>query len=155
MQPMASPQENLPDHQHNGFDSTRVNFTDLAQKKLYVQHVIFGTNAATTTNYSTFMIAPVACTLTAFREVHETAGTDGGAVTLTIEKLTGTTAPGAGTAMLASTLSLKATAATVQTGTMSTTPANRTLALGDRVALLRTGTLTSVANVTVQLEFTY
>lgn len=142
----------LPDHFHTGFDVSQVSWTDLSNRYLYVQQTIYGADAATAANYSTFWIAPFAVQVTNFYEVHATAGTDGSAVTLQLEKLTGTQAPGGGATMLASALSLKATANTVQTATLTTTLANRSLAKGNRLALLKSGTLTSVANVTVLVE---
>lgn len=144
----------LPDHQHTGFDASNVTWANITGKKLYVSHTIQGTAAATATNYGVFFIAPFACYISGFKEVHQTAGTDGGAVTLTLEKLSGTTAPDSGSVMLASTLSLKGTANTVQTGTLTTTLANRNLAIGDRMCLKDAGVLTSVANVTVLCELT-
>lgn len=142
----------LADHQHNGFDATRVEFGDIEFKKVWVHHTIVGTAAATAANYGVFYIVPFACTLTAFKEVHQTAGTDAGAVTLDLEKLTGTQALDAGAVMLASTLSLKATINSVQTATLTNTLTNRNLVAGDRLALKDAGTLTAVANVTVMVE---
>lgn len=144
----------LPDHQHTGFDSSNVTWPNITGKKLYISHTIYGTDAATATNYGVFFIAPFACYISSFKEVHQTAGSDASAVTLTLEKLSGTTAPDSGSVMLASTLSLKATANTVQTGTLTTTLANRNLAIGDRMCLKDAGTLTAVANVTVLCELT-
>lgn len=144
----------LQDHQHNGFDSTKIEYKDLARKKLYINHCIFGTQAATAGNYGVFCIVPVACVLTGFQEVHRTAGSDAGTVTVTLEKLTGTTAPDSGSVMLAAVLSLKATANTVQEGTLSMTLTNRTLAAGDRLCLKDAGTLTAVADVAVKVELT-
>lgn len=144
----------LPDHFHNGTDVSRINFADVYQKKVYLQWSIPGIQAATATNYGVFWIAPVACYVSNFYEVHQTAGTDGGAVTVTLEKLTGTTAPDSGSVVLGTALSLKATANTVQTGTLTTTLANKTLAKGDRLCLKDSGVLTSVANVTVLTEIT-
>ena len=142
----------LPDHFHNGFDVSRINFSDIYQRKVWVHHTVVGTAAATLTNYGVFYIVPFACVLTKFQEVHQIAGVDAGAVTLMLEKLTGTTAPDSGVDMLSSTLSLKATANTVQTGTITTTLANRTLAAGDRLCMEDAGTLTAVTNVTVSVE---
>lgn len=142
----------LLDHYHNGFDSSQISWTDLKARKLYVQQTIYGADAATAANYSTFWIAPFNVQVTNFWEVHATAGTDGSAVTLQLEKLTGTQAPGAGATILSAALSLKATANTLQTATLTTTLANRSLAKGNRLALLKSGTLTSVANVTVLVE---
>lgn len=141
-----------PDHFHNGFDFSRIYWNDINQKKFYVEHTIYGADAVTAADYSTFFIAPFAVTVTDFREVHATAGIDVGAVTLDLEKLTGTTAPGSGSSVLAATLSLKATANTVQTATLTATLANRSLAKNDRLALKKSGTLTSVANVTIVTE---
>lgn len=142
----------LQDHFHNGFDASPVQFADIARKKIWVHHTIVGTAAATAGNYAVFFIAPFDCTLTEFKEVHQTAGGDVGAVTLTLEKLTGTQALDAGAAMLQSTINLKATANTVQTGTLTDTLSNRALKRGDRLALDDAGTLTDVANVTVYAE---
>jgi 3-deoxy-D-arabino-heptulosonate 7-phosphate (DAHP) synthase class II len=122
---------------------------------LYLAHTVYGADAAAAANYSTFFIAPIAMTVESFREVHATAGTDGAAVTLQLEKLSSTTAPGSGSNVLTTALSLKATANTVQTGSLTTTLANRALAIGNRLALKKSGTLTAVANVTVLVELSF
>lgn len=94
----------------------------------------------------------------AAREVHETAGTDGSAVTLDIKKVTGTTAGASGTTVLASTFDLKSTAKTVVTknGTsgLTATLADRKLAAGDRLYLDFTGVLTALVGgmVTIYLK---
>lgn len=142
-------------HIHNGYDMNKVSFVDVDQKRMYLSHTIPGVTAATDTNYSVIFIAPVAMSVESFKEVHTTAGTDAGAVTLQLEKLTSTTAPGSGTTMLSTALSLKATANTVQTGSLTTTLANRALAIGNRLALKKSGTLTAVANVTVLIELSF
>lgn len=147
-------EQGLIDHFHNGNDVSRVNWLDLAQRKLYLHHTIYGANAATAANYGVFFICPVSCSVTNFQEVHQTAGSDAGAVTLTLEKLTGTQAPDGGMTLLQSTLSLKATANTVQTATITSTYGNRGLAPGDRLCLKDSGTLTAVANVTIMTELT-
>lgn len=144
----------LQDHFHNGFDTSRVDYSTITTRKIYVAHSIYGTDAATAANYGVFFIAQVPCYVSAFKEVHSTAGTDAGAVTVTLEKLTGTEALDAGDAVLASALSLKATADTVQNGTLTTTLTNRNLAVGDRLALDDAGTLTNVAGVSVIVELT-
>lgn len=145
----------LPDHHHNGLDSSRIYFSDLATRKFWFPHTIVGTGAATAGNYGAFFIIPfTACYLSDFKEAHQTAGSDASAVTLDLEKLTGTQAPDGGVSMLASTLSLKATANSVQTATLSSTLTNRNLVLGDRLCLKDSGTLTAVANVNVLVELT-
>lgn len=138
----------LPTHYHNGFDSNQISWTDLYQKKVYISYTIPGTSAATSSNYSTFLIVPAKCLIVGAQEVHKTAGTDGSAVTLDIEKLTGVVAPGSGTSILKTTFSLKAAANTVQTAILTLT-GSKSLAAGDRLAVKPGGTLTSVANVTV------
>ncbi len=142
----------LPDHYHTGYDASRVNWADIYQRKVYLYWTVPGTSAATAANYGVFFIVPFICVLTKFQEVHQTLGTDAGAVTLDLEKLTGTQALDAGVSMLNTTLSLKATINSVQTATLTNTLANRNLAVGDRLALKDAGTLTAVANVTVYAE---
>ncbi|NBW07805.1 MAG: hypothetical protein EBR82_07240 [Caulobacteraceae bacterium] len=85
-------------------------------------------------------------------EIHSTAGTDGGAVTLDIDKDTGTQAPTVGASVLSSTFNLKGTANTLQTISASTTPANAFIAAGDRISINITGVTTSVAGVVVVLN---
>lgn len=140
------------DHQHNGFDSTKIDFGDIDRKKLFVYHTIFGTQAATAGNYGVFYIVPAPCVLIGFHEVHQTAGTDGGTVSVTLEKLTGTQAPDGGAVMLNAALSLKATINSIQDGVLTSTLSNRTLAMNDRLCLKDAGALTTVANVTVLVE---
>lgn len=142
----------MPDHRHNGFDVSRVLWDDVNRKRLEVYHTIQGTNAATATNYGVFWIAPFACFVMGFREVHQTAGSDGSAVTLQLEKLTSGQAPDAGQTLLTTALSLKTTANIVQTGVLTTTTVNLNLAKNDRLCMKDAGTLTSVANVTILVD---
>ena len=102
-----------------------------------------------------FFTAQYPCEIIWASEVHTTAGSDGSAVTLQLEKLTGTQAPGAGTTLLAAAFNLKGTANTVVTkkGTdLTTTRTNLLLDSGDRIALLYSGTLTDVAGVQVSIS---
>lgn len=117
--------------------------------------VVQGTAGATATNYSIFWIAPYDCIIDSIREVHSVLGTDGGAVTLDVEKLTGTQASGAGTDILASTIDLKGTIDTVVQGTLSSTISTLQVAENDRLGLVLAGTPTSVANVVVTLQVIY
>ena len=142
----------LPDHSHNGFDSDSLDFSEIRRRRIWIHHTIVGTAAATAANYAVFWIAPFACTLVEFREVHQTAGSSADAA-LQLEKLTGTEALDSGDAMLNSAMELDATANVVRTATLTNTFANRNLARGDRLALDDAGTLTAVANVTVVAEF--
>lgn len=145
----------LPDHYHNGFDASRVKFIDIDQRKHFIHWTIPGAQAVTGTNYGTFFINEMGpCFVSGFWEIHQTAGSDGSAVTVELEKLTGTTAPDSGSSVLSAVLSLKATANTLQAGTITTTLGNKNLALGDRLCLKDAGTLTAVSNVSVLVELT-
>lgn len=151
--------EKISSHLHNGTDSQRISYANIAQRLVFIHWTIPGTQAATATNYGVIWTAPVACTVVAISEVHQTAGTNGGAVTLQLERLQGTEAPDAGDEILVTALSLKTTANTVQYGTI--TPVRTTgtsvanLALGDRLCLKDAGTLTAVANMTVVITIQF
>lgn len=99
-----------------------------------------------------FFIADQAYTVVGVNYVNKTAGTGTGTVMLT--KDTGTTAPGAGTALLTATIAVTAVANTVTPGTLVATAASLTLAAGDRLSVLFAGTLTTLAGVvfTVTLQ---
>ena len=118
-----------------------------------VTEALQGTAAATAANYGVFFIAPFACEVVSVRENHTTAGTDAGAVTLDVEKLSGTQVSGAGVAVLgAAKINLKGVAETVQTPALTATTANKQLAIGDKLNLLDTGVLTAVAGAAVTVE---
>ncbi len=118
-----------------------------------VTTILAGADAATAANYGVFFIAPFACEVVSVRENHTTAGSDAGAVTLDVEKLTGTQASGAGVAVLGATkINLKGTAETVQAPALTATTANKQLAIGDKLNLLDVGVLTAVAGVAVTVE---
>lgn len=150
---------NIALHRHNGSDSQKVDFENIVNRVIPIYWTIPGTQAATATNYGAFFIAPFPCTVIAMTEIHQTAGTNGGAVTLQLEKLTGTTAPDSGVNLLKTALSLKGTAETLKNGTIVVTYTgsvrNATLATGDRLCLKDSGTLTSVANVSVMVLVQY
>jgi len=88
-------------------------------------------------------------------ESHTVLGTDAGAVTLDIEKLTGTTAPGSGTSILATTFDLKGTINTVVQKTGLDLSTARQLVNGDRLCLKLAGTTTAVAGCQVTLHCKY
>lgn len=96
-------------------------------------------------------IADRAYEIVSVTERHLVAGTDGGAVTAMVKKVPSATAPSAGTDTLSAGLNLKATANTNQAGTLHGTQANYQLASGDGLALVKTGTVTTVDGVTVQI----
>lgn len=86
-------------------------------------------------------------------ERHTTAGSNGGAVTLDVEKCDDAEAIGAGDSVLASTFNLKSTVDTlVRKSTASglaTALATRTIKGGQALALNFTGTLTALAGMCV------
>lgn len=102
---------------------------------------------------SVFYVATRPMEVVAIRQVHSVAGSDGSAVNVQVVKDTGTDAPGAGTNLLTNNsnagFNLKATANTVQTGTLTSTAATKKLAAGDRLSVDFAGTLTDVAGVVV------
>lgn len=106
------------------------------------------TDAATAGNYGTFWTAPAKCVVDSIVERHATAGSDGGTVSLLIEKLPSGTAKDSGTD-LNTALNLKSTANTNVSATLSTTAATLELASGDSLGLVTSGTLTAVADVAV------
>lgn len=112
-----------------------------------------GVLAATASHYGVFFTAPFPCEIVRVSIVHSTAGSDAGAVTLQLEKLTGTQALDAGVAVLAATYDLKGTANTVAYPALTTTKVDRILEKGNRLALDDAGTLTAVAGVQVTVEF--
>lgn len=97
-------------------------------------------------------VADAAYQVVAVRAVWGVAGGVAGA--LNIEKLTGTTAPGSGTAMLSSNVDLTAAANTVVSGALSGTVGSLQLAAGDRLGVKLGGVLTGlvgcVATITLK-----
>lgn len=109
------------------------------------QEIVITYPLSATTVDANIFVADDAWIVTSIEEVHTVAGNDGSAVTLMVDKCTTTDAPGAGTDMIQAVIDLKGTANTTQTGTLSATPADYTLADGDRIAVDVSGTLTSLA----------
>ena len=86
--------------------------------------------------------------VTAVSEVHGVVSASG---TLQIEKLTGTTIPGSGTSILTGTINLAGTINTVVAGTVTSTVATKTLAVGDRLGGVLAGVLTGLLGATVTI----
>jgi len=115
----------------------------------YETIVLPGATAQTTGNFGPFFIARHPVEVLRVSEVHGTAGSDAGAVTLDIEKLTGTTASGSGTSILSSTFDLKSTANTVVKKQGAGLSSARQLKEGERLGLVDTGALTALDHVVV------
>ena len=110
--------------------------------------------AATAGNFGVFFTALHPCEIMGAVESHTTAGSDAGAVTLNIEKLTSGTALDAGVAVLTTAWDLKSTANTpVIKSSLDLVKANRQLTAGDRLALDDSGTLTALVGVQVTVYF--
>lgn len=145
----------VPFHVHNGADSQQINFKNLVGRFEFLNEVLPGTSAATSGNYGVIFTAPYKCSFMGATEVHSTKGT-GGACTLQIEKLTGTTATGSGINLLATPFDLTAVINTVQKGMLAIVPKTvLSLNAGDRLGLSLTGTPTSVAQVCVVIQLSY
>ncbi len=147
---------NIPLHTHNGSDANRIDFKDLQNRLFIITHILPGTEPATAGNYNLFFTAPFQMRLQAANLVFSTLGTDGSAVTLQIEHLTLTTAPGSGTSLLGVPFNLKAAINTVQYGSFAAIKKSSfILKKGDRLALVLTGTPTAVANLVLVCTFIY
>lgn len=143
-----------PFHTHNGADSPNVSFQNLTNRNEYLHVIIPGTSAQTSTNYGVVFIAPYKCLVKGATEVHTVAGTS--TPTLQIEKLTGTQATGSGVNLLSSSFNLAGTANTVQTAKLANIAnPNFNLAIGDRLGLSVTGTLTTLSHVVVMIQIMY
>ena len=137
------------DHGHDGLDFSRVKWSDIDNRVFHIFHTVPGINAAIDTQYGEFFIVPFPCVVTGFKEVHQVVGSDAGDVTLQLEKLTGVEAPDGGAELLIDDISLKATAETVQNGSITDERADKTLSIDDRLCLKDAGTLTAAENVSV------
>ena len=103
-----------------------------------------------------FFIANQPYEVVAIQLLHSVAGSDGSAVNAQVTKDVSTEAPGAGKDLLTNNsdagFNLKATANTVQEGTLSLEAADRKLSKGDRLSVDFAGTLTSVAGVQITVS---
>ena len=111
------------------------------------------TKPQTSSNYGMFFTAHIPCEVLTTVEKHGTAGTDASAVTLQIERLTGTTAKGSGDSILKTAFNLKNTAYT-HTKYSGSDLQNRQLKVGESLSLKSSGTLTALKDlqVTVYLK---
>lgn len=107
---------------------------------------------AAAADYDGVLPMPIACRVIGVTERHQTAANDAGGVTLMVKGVPSGTAKAAGTDVLSAGINLKAAADTNQAGALHATVANRTLAAGDGLALVPTGTLTTLDGVGVTVE---
>ncbi len=119
-------------------------------------HVTYGANAAVLDGF--VFVAPngSAYELVGVTEVHDVAGSDGGAVTVDVVRCAAGTTVASGTTMLTSTFDAKSTAdtpveKTISNGGVHQTYERRILSAGQAIALNFTGTLTALVGVAVTL----
>lgn len=146
----------VPFHTHNGADSQQIAFGSLTGRFEFINETLVGATAATAANYGVFWIAPYKCMFIGVTEAHQTAGSDGSAVTVQLEHLTGTVASGSGTSLLLAGFNMKAAVNTVQTATLANIPKTYfNFAKGDRLGLVLTGTPTSIAGAVFIAQISY
>ena len=109
-----------------------------------VSHSLPGTVPATAANYGVIFNAQFSCEVVAFAVSHEVISLSG---TVTLEKLTGTTAPGSGINLLSSTISTGGITNTVNHGIFIVSGTARQLARGDRLAIRDGGDLTGLVGL--------
>lgn len=118
--------------------------------------VSFHAGAAALLVDQSFFIANRAYQVVAVKEVHTTAETTAATLRAQVTKDTGTAAPGAGADLLTNNTNagfdLKATANTVQSGTLTATAADLQLAAGDRLSADFSAAATEGAGVTITVS---
>lgn len=141
----------IPAHEHTGVDSGTISYMNTSDKFFFLPYMI--PNSDLGTSYGVVFIAPFACILKAVQESHLIAGTVNG--TLQVVKQKPGEGIGAGTNMLASSISLTSTANIPVSGVLSQSISDINLAAGDRIKLTVSGTLTTLAGVCVTLTLSY
>jgi len=126
-----------------------ITFQDILNKDL-IPVTVNIVDGATAANYDVFFTAYRPYTIAAIVETHRVLGTDAGAVTLNVEKLTSGQALDAGTAICVTAFNLKSTINTPVTKD-GVAFSDVLIAPGDRLALKDSGTLTAVAGVSVTI----
>ncbi len=115
--------------------------------------VMFHAQAAADMVDRTFFLATQAYQVTKVRFVHAVAETTAATLLAQVVKDTGTDAPGAGTDLLTNNTNTgfdcKATANTVQTGTLTATGASLQLAAGNRLSVDFSAAATELVGVTI------
>ena len=117
----------------------------------YITVRIPGTQAAAFENYDVFFHVRSACEIVWVTETHRVIGSDGGSVTVNIERLDSGTALDAGDEILKTAFDLKGTVSTpvIKEGTIDLQ--NTILSPNQRLALKDSGTLTAVTGLCVTL----
>lgn len=118
--------------------------------------VSFHAGAAALMVDQSFFIANRAYEVVAAKEIHAVAESTAGSLKIQVTKDTGTDAPGAGTDLLTNNTNTgfdgKATANTVQSGTLTATGASLQLAAGDRLSVDFSAGATELVGVTITVS---
>lgn len=132
----------------------QIDFQDLTNKDVLSFNVwIPGTSAATSTNYGRFATLKQPIQVLRIQEIHETAGSDAGAVTLDVVVVNNGSAVSTGASLLVTTFNLKSTANTLVTKQKRALTNVRTIAPTQTLALKTSGVLTAVAGVMVTVFY--
>lgn len=118
---------------------------------LVVTGVAHEATLVATADFAAFFVADRNYRVYGAMERHSVAGSDAGAVTLTVVKATSGTAKASGVNVLSTTFDLKSTANTPVWLGPSTTAADIVLIPGDALVMLSTGTLTAVIDTTASV----
>lgn len=119
----------------------------------YIEHSIYGADAATAGNYGIFFIVRHPIEIMRITESHVVAGTNAGAVTLDVKKAGSGVAIASGTTLLSSTFNLKSTANTPVIKEGMDLSSSRVLIEGDRIGLVVSGTLTALSDVHITIYY--
>lgn len=118
-----------------------------------VKTVTFNLTANGSLGTQTFFIADNAYTITGINYSAKTQGT--GTLTCNVTKDSGTNAPGAGVTLQTGAFDCVAIVNNTTTaGVLTATTTNLTMAVGDRLAVLFTGTVSTLAGVTITVTMT-
>ena len=129
-----------------------IEYKDIQNKDgFYFTVSLGGVLAQTAANFGFVFTARHPLEILRICEIHETAGTDAGAVTLDVVKCTSGTAISSGTSILAATFNLKSTANTPINKEGLSLNSYRRLKENESLALKTTGTLTALAGVCITI----
>lgn len=125
-------------------------YSKIAQDAPVYTTVTFPTNA--TIANTRFFSADSAYVVDRVAISHVVAGTDAGAVNVVVRKLTGTEAVTGGTSVTAVVHNLKGAINTTVVPALASNASDRTLAVGDSLGALFSGTTTAVAGVSITVR---
>lgn len=145
--------QQVPRHTHSGVDSPRVQYPDIADRKIYVHYTVTNEEATNASAYGVFFIAPETCYVSGVKESHGTASS--GAATFQVVRMADGVDIHTGTAVLNDVISGTAAANTVQTGVATTVIENIQLKKNDRLGIKPIGDLAAIEDVAFITEITF